>query len=192
MWRMTTRKAILGAATVVVVASVALAATLGARAMPTRGSSAAFALGQRLGAGAYWAHGQFHDPPAIASRISSLNNALDACLTSHGATRVTVAGGGYTYRDPNGSATAACRAQGDAVMAFANGPEMAGESQATRPLMQAYWSCMASRGLTPANPNADNHSVQIDTQSRAFKAGEDACSAAANSQFGVSVPTTIR
>lgn len=129
----TIRRAILAVATVVVAASVGLAAALGASAMPGHSSSAAraFALGQSLAGGAYWAHGQFHDPPAIAKRMSSLNGALDTCLPSHGATRVNIgdavssAGGGWTYNDPHGAAQAACQAQQDAVMAFADGPEMA-------------------------------------------------------------------
>ncbi|MGH2409924.1 MAG: hypothetical protein ACRDFX_09280 [Chloroflexota bacterium] len=169
---------------------LAAVAALGAHAMATHSAAASKgnSLGQGPGAGAYWLHGQFHDPPAIASRVSSLNDALGACLTSHGAPRVNLAGGGWTYRDPHGTAAASCQVQADAVNAFSNGPKMAASDQATRPLLDAFWSCMVSRGLSPANPNADNHSVQINTQSNAFKTGSDACSAAANGAFGVTVP----
>lgn len=190
MRRMTARRAILAVATLVVAASVALATTLGARAMPGHSSSAARAsdLGQSLAGGAYWAHGQVHDPPAIASRISRLNNALDACYTSNGATRVSIAGGGWTYQDPNGVAAAVCQSQQDASNAFADGPEMVGYSKAIHPLIAAFWSCMTSHDIVPP----DGRGMQVDTKLRAFNAGAIACSAAANSQFGAVVPAIIK
>lgn len=181
MRAITIRSAILAAATVVA-ASVALEAS----AMATHSDSAtrAYAVGQRLGGGAFFAHGKLQYSTTIASRLSSLNDALDACYTSHGAPRVSIAGGGWTYQDPRGAAQTACQPQQNAVNAFAGGAEMAGFSQTIRPLVHAFWSCMLSHGIVP--PNADD--VQVDTQSPAFTAGAGACSAAANSALGVAGP----
>lgn len=182
----TFRRAILVVAAVAA-ASVASVAGLRGGATPTQGADPAFALGQRLAAGAYWAHGILQDPPAIASRTSSLNAALGACLTSNGATRVSIAGGGWTYRDPTGAAGAACKSQQDAVNAFADGSEMTGYSRAIQPIMDAYWSCMVRRGLDPPNPNA-NGADHFNVDPQAHNAGADTCSAEANSKFGVAVP----
>jgi hypothetical protein len=111
--------------------------------------------------------------------MASLNGALDVCLTSHGAPRVSIAGGGWTYQDPNGVAQAACQSQQDAVNTFADGPELAGVTQGIQPLMKAFWSCMYRTGVVPKNPD-----VQVDIYSTAMRAGEDACSAEANRAFG--------
>ena len=177
--RTTTIRGAVLAVALVVAASVTLVATLGAQARPTRGGSAAFAAGQSLASGASWVHGKFQYPPAIAARIASLNGALDVCLTSHGAPRVSIAGGGWTYQDPNGVAQAACQSQQDAVNTFANGAEMAGVTQGIEPLMKAFWACMYRTGVVPKNPD-----VIVDLYSTAIKAGEDACSAEANRAFG--------
>ena len=177
MQKTTIRGAVLAAALAVAV-SVALVATLGAHARPTQAGSAAFAAGLSLAPEASWVHGKLQDPPAIAAQMASLNGALDVCLTSHGAPRVAIAGGGWTYSDPNGVAQAACKSQQAAVNTFADGSEMAGESQGIQPLMKAFWSCMDRTGVVPKNAPVD-----FDIYSPAVKAGEDACSAEANRAF---------
>ncbi len=177
--RTTTIRGAVLAAALVVAASVTLVATLGAQARPTQAGSAAFAAGLSLAGEAFWAHGKLQDPPAIAAHIASLNGALDVCLTSHGAPRVSIAGGGWTYQDPNGVAQAACQSQQDAVNTFADGAEMAGVTQGIQPLMEAFWSCMYSTGVVPKNPD-----VVVDIYSTAVRAGEDACSAEADRAFG--------
>ena len=171
----TIRGAVLAAALVVAV-SVALVATL--RAHATQADSAEFAAGLSLAPEASWVHGKLQDPPAIAARIASLNGALDVCLTSHGAPRVGIAGGGWTYNDPHGVAQAACQSQVDAVNTFDHSDEMAGVRQGSQPLMDAFWSCMDRTGVIPKNPD-----VIADLQATAVKAGEDACSAGANRAF---------
>jgi len=177
MQKTTIRGAVL-AAVLAVAISVALVATLGAHARPTQAGSAAFAAGLRLAPEASWVHGKFQDPPAIAAQVASLNGALDECLTSHGAPRVSIAGGGWTYQDPNGAAQAACKSQGDAANAFSHGAEWAGLMQGTGPLFDAFWSCMDRTGVVPKNAPVD-----FDIYSPAVKAGEDACSAEANTAF---------
>jgi len=177
--RTTTIRGAVLAVALVVAASVTLVATLGAQARPTQGGSAAFAAGQSLASGASWVHGKFQYPPAIAARIASLNGALEVCLESHGAPRVSIAGGGWTWPDPNGVAQAACQSQQDAANTFADGPEMAGVTQGAQPLMDAFWSCMYRTGVVPKNPD-----VIVDIYSTAVRAGEDACSAEANLAFG--------
>ena len=176
--RTTTLRGVVLAAVLAVAVSVALVATLGAHARPTQAGSAAFAAGLSLAHEASWVHGKLQDPPAIAAQMATLNGALDVCLTSHGAPRVAIAGGGWTYQDPNGVAQAACKSQQDAVNTFADGPEMAGESQGIQPLMNAFWSCMYRTGVVSKNPD-----VMVDLQSAAVKAGEDACSVEANTAF---------
>lgn len=177
--RTTTIRGAVLAATLVVAALVALVATPGAHARPTQEGSAAFAAGQSLAPEASWVHGKLQEPPAIAAQIASLNGALDACLTSHGAARVSIAGGGWTYQDPHGVAQAACQPQQDAVNTFDHSAEMAGVRQGMGPLMDAFWSCMARTGVIPKNP-----AVVVDLPSTAVRAGEDACSAEANRAFG--------
>ena len=177
MQKTTIRGAVLAAALAVAV-SVALVATLGAHARPTQAGSAAFAAGLSLAPEASWVHGKLQDPPAIAAQMASLNGALDVCLTSHGAPRVAIAGGGWTYSDPNGVAQAACKSQQDAVNTFSHGAEMAGFMQGAGPLMDAFWSCMDRTGVVPKNAPVD-----FDIYSPAVKAGEDACSAEANRAF---------
>ena len=178
MQKKTIRGAVLTAAVAVAV-SVALVATLGAHARPTREGSAAFEAGLSLAPGASWVHGKLQDPPAIAAQMASLNGALDVCLTSHGAPRVPIAGRGWTYNDPNGVAKAACKSEQAADETFFDGPEMAGVKQGVEPLMDAFWSCMDRTGVVPKNAPVD-----FDIYSPAVKAGEDACSAEANRAFG--------
>lgn len=176
--RTTTNRGAVLAAVLAVAVSVALVAALGAHARPTRAGSAAFAAGLRLAPEASWVHGKFQDPPAIAARIASLNGALDLCLTSHGAPRVRVASGEWTWPDPNGIAKAACQSQADAINTFDKSDEMAGLWQGSQPLMDAFWSCMDRTGVFK------NPGVVVDLQSTAVRAAEDACSAEANRAFG--------
>jgi hypothetical protein len=171
--------AVLALAAIACVA-VVLYATLGASA--SRPASA-FARGQKLGAGAYFAHGKLRFPSAIADRIDALNGALDACYLSHGAKRVPLQNGAWTYADPAGAAATACSVQQDAVNAFANGAVMRGAASAATPLLQAFYACL---GNSPAVPKTDD--VQFDASAQAYRAAAEACSAHANAAVGVSAP----
>ncbi len=177
--RVTRVRSAVVAIAIAVVALVALRAS--AVATQSDATARAMAEGQRLGASAFFAHGKLQDPVTIASHVSNLNATLDACYTSHGATRINMTGGAWAYQDPRGAAQAACQSQQDAVNAYSHSAEMTGY---IRPLLHAFWSCMSSRGIIPAN--ADD--IQVDTQSAAFKAGTETCSAAANRTVGVSGP----
>lgn len=176
--RTTTIRGAVLAAVLAVAVSVALVATLGAHARPTQVGSAAFAAGMRLAPEASMMHGKFQDPPVIAAQIASLNGAIDVCMTSHGAPRVSITGGGWTYQDSHGAAQAACKTQQDAADTFSKGAEWAGLMRGAGPLLDAFWSCMYRTGVVPKNPD-----VVVDIYSTAVKAGEDACSAEANTAF---------
>ena len=139
--------------------------------------------GQKLGAQAYFEHGKLRFPPGIAGRIDSLNQALDSCYLAHGATKVPLQNGGWTYADAKGAAAAACSSQQDAVNGFANGPVMQGAAAGAAPLVHAFYTCL---GRSSGVPKTDD--VQFDSSSPAYRAAADRCSASANAAVGVSAP----
>jgi hypothetical protein len=147
----------------------------------SKSSVSNFARGHALGAQAFYEHGRIRLPGAIVATTDQLNAALDSCYLGHGATRVPLSQGGWTYNDPNGVAQSACQSQQAAVDGFANGSEMAGFSQAVQPLARDYWACMVGAGAVPPNVVG----ADVDVSSSAFKSTADSCSAKANATAAV-------
>jgi hypothetical protein len=137
-----------------------------------------------VGGPSHFEHGKLVLPAQVADEMARLNARLDACYIAHGASRVDLADGGFTYRDPQGVAQAACAPEQRAVDAYANGPEMRAASDAAAPLLRAFWTCMRRSGVFPQ----DQGQAVADLRSPAFRAAEDACSAEANARAGSTSP----
>jgi hypothetical protein len=174
-----TQGAVLGFA-VLVGAAVVLFATIGANAGLSKSGNA---NAQSSTGRAYFVHGKLTYPAEIAAKIDSLNNALDSCYRANGATKTSIPQGGWTYDDPNGTATAACSAQQNAVNAFANSATLTALGQAAAPLVSVFSSCLRASGVIPATDE-----FRVDTHSAAYQAAADSCSAKANAAEGVSAP----
>ncbi|HEV7566364.1 MAG TPA: hypothetical protein VGO31_10430 [Microbacteriaceae bacterium] len=167
-----------------IAAGIALYGTVGAGAGQRPSAAHDFATGQSLAGQAYFANGRLEYPQDIASQIDTLNLALDSCYTSHGATKVVLPDGSWTYSDPGSVAQPACAGAQDAVNAFANGPKMAGFSAGIAALTHSFWACMIGRGVVPGIDS----DAKVDTSSDAFKSGAKSCSTAANAKAGVKSP----
>lgn len=78
--------------------------------------------------------------------IKSLDDELDACVIAHGASRIDLEGGGYSYNDPGNRAVAACAAPLKAIADYEKTDEFITYENARKVVMQAYWSCMTEQG----------------------------------------------
>lgn len=86
-------------------------------------------------------------PPVIAQKIAALNDALERCLLIHGARRVELGGGAWTYDDAGSEATQACKARVDASNAFASSSEMRQAEAAIQLATAPLEACLRLQGL---------------------------------------------
>jgi hypothetical protein len=84
---------------------------------------------------------------AVQAKIDRLNDDLDSCLLAHGARRVALAGGGWTYTDPGGRPSAACAAVQARVNAYADSPDVRAAAAAVMPAVEAYARCLEAHGV---------------------------------------------
>lgn len=85
---------------------------------------------------------------AVQTKIDRLNAELERCLLTHGAERVSRAGGGWTYTDPAGRPSGACARVQTRVNAFADSGEYQAAVAEVRPAVEAYASCLARQGVS--------------------------------------------
>jgi hypothetical protein len=79
-------------------------------------------------------------PKAVRDRIVQLNSALENCLSAHGATRESLAEGGYVYR-ADGSAVSACAGQQKAIDAYLDSAAYHASDALALKLLKQFWDC---------------------------------------------------
>src|SRR5919109_205403 len=70
--------------------------------------SSASTTGARVSATTAGPSANFGFSKAVQAKIDRLNAELERCLLAHGAQRVPLAGGGWTYTDPGARPSSAC------------------------------------------------------------------------------------
>lgn len=108
-------------------------------------------------------------PAAVQSKINGLNNALDRCLVGHGAQRVGLPAGGWTYTDPEGVPSAACATVQAQVNAYADSAEYRAAAAAAMQASQQYANCLARHGVGAV------HGARTPDEQKALVAAHIAC-----------------
>lgn len=113
---------------------------------------------------------------AVQAKINRLNAELERCLLAHGAERVPLEGGGWTYTDPGGRPSAACAQAQSRVNAYADSEEYQAAVAAVLPAVEAYAACLARQGVSARHGplSADEQATLVKAHVACGGSAEDA------------------
>lgn len=124
-------------------------------------------------------------PLPVRREAEALERRLETCMNVNGAKKIPVDIHGFTFDDPNGSASKACSGVLNALDAFQKSPAFRAADSATEPIARSLAACIdqeiGRRGLGGAPNHATNPDVSVDAWRAALQTIEQGCTSTTNS-----------